>query len=77
MNNIDNTSSDSGTYNVPDYNVPDLAALQQCTERHVRNMADAGQIPGMYRFGRLVRFRRAAVDAWLDAGAPSLTERSE
>lgn len=51
------------------YDVPDLAALLKCSQRHVRRMVDADEIPGLIRFGRLVRFSRRAVDAWL-AGTP-------
>lgn len=47
------------------YDVPDLAALLKCSERHVRNMADARAIPGVIRLGRLVRFHKAIVDDWL------------
>ena len=57
------------------YNVPDLAELLKCSERHIRNMADAGDIPGVIRLGRLVRFHRGIVNEWLDAGAPSRSER--
>lgn len=47
------------------YDVPDLAALLKCSQRHVRNMVDAGTVPGIIRFGRLIRFHRGIVNAWL------------
>lgn len=47
------------------YDVPELAALWKCSERHVRNMAEAGAIPGIVRFGRLIRFHRGTVNEWL------------
>ena len=47
------------------YDVPDLAALMKCSERHVRRMIDAREIPGLIRFGRLVRFYKGIVEAWL------------
>ncbi len=47
------------------YDVPELAALLKCSERHIRNMAEAGAIPGILRFGRLVRFHRGTVNDWL------------
>jgi excisionase family DNA binding protein len=47
------------------YTVPDLAAIYRCSERHVRRMIDAGEIPGMIRVGRLVRFVKRIVDAHL------------
>lgn len=47
------------------YDVPDLAALMKCSTRHVRRMIDAGEIPGVIRFGRLVRFHKGIVNDWL------------
>jgi excisionase family DNA binding protein len=47
------------------YTVADLARLLQCSERHVWRQIDLGAIPGKILFGRLVRFSRAVVDAWL------------
>ena len=51
---------ESGTYSVPD-----LAALMRCSERHVRRMDAAGEIPGRLAFRRLVRFSKRIVDSWL------------
>jgi excisionase family DNA binding protein len=51
------------------YTVADLAHLLQCSERHLWRQIDLGRVPGVLRVGRLVRFSRAAVDAWLNAGA--------
>ncbi|HEY1189088.1 MAG TPA: helix-turn-helix domain-containing protein [Gemmata sp.] len=51
---------ESGTYDVPD-----LAALMKCSERHIRRMIDAREIPGLIRFGRLVRFHKGIVNDWL------------
>jgi excisionase family DNA binding protein len=48
------------------YTVQDIARLTQSSERHIWRLADQGKIPGRIRgLGRLVRFSRAAVDAWL------------
>lgn len=49
------------------YDVRDLAQLLKCSDRHIRRMIDAGEIPGVRRFGRLVRASRAVVDKWLSA----------
>jgi excisionase family DNA binding protein len=51
------------------YDVPDIAGLLKCSERHVRRMIDAGEIPGMIRIGRLVRFHKGIVDGWLTGKA--------
>lgn len=47
------------------YDVDDLAALLKCSPRHIRRMIDANQIPGIVRFGRLVRAHAPTVDGWL------------
>ncbi len=47
------------------YDVPDVAAMLKCSERHIRRMIDARKIPGMIRVGRLVRFHKRIVDEWL------------
>ena len=48
------------------YTVRDIARLTQSSERHVWRLADRGLIPGRIKgLGRLVRFSKAAVDAWL------------
>jgi excisionase family DNA binding protein len=50
------------------YTVPQVAKLLQCSERHVWRLADADAIPGKLRIGRLVRFARSVIDAWIAAG---------
>jgi excisionase family DNA binding protein len=53
------------------YTVPQIAKLAQASERHVWRLVDQGLVPGRIRgLGRLVRFSRSAVDAWL-AGRPA------
>lgn len=51
------------------YDVPDISGLLKCSERHVRRMIDAREIPGMIRLGRLVRFHKRIVDEWLTGQA--------
>lgn len=52
------------------YTRRDLADLLGASERHVDRLVRAGQIPGVFKAGRLVRFRRVVVDRWL-AGEPN------
>jgi excisionase family DNA binding protein len=48
------------------YTVPEIASLAQASERHIWRLIDLGLVPGRVKgMGRLVRFSRAAVDAWL------------
>ena len=51
------------------YDVPEMAALLKCSERHIRNLVENRSIPGVLRFGRLVRFHRAIVNDWLTESA--------
>ena len=53
------------------YAVDAVAELLGCSSRHVRRMADSGAMPRPIHLGRLVRWRKADVDAWLAAGCPS------
>ncbi len=47
------------------YSRRQMADLLDVSERHVDRMVRAGQIPGVFRSGRLVKFRRAVIDRWL------------
>jgi excisionase family DNA binding protein len=53
-----------------------VAALLDCSPRHVYRLADAGQMPPPVRLGSLVRWRVADLDRWLAAGCPS-TRRAQ
>ena len=48
-----------------------IAELLGCSSRHVRRLADSGAMPRPIHIGRLVRWRKADVDAWLAAGCPN------
>jgi excisionase family DNA binding protein len=54
------------------YTVAELARLIQASERHIWRLVDLGVIPGKLRLGRLVRFHKPTVDAWLGNGCPSV-----
>jgi excisionase family DNA binding protein len=48
------------------YTVHDLARLTQSSSRHIWRLVDRGLVPGRIKgLGRLVRFSKASVDAWL------------
>jgi excisionase family DNA binding protein len=51
-----------------------VAVMLGCSRRHVHRMADAGRMPRPFKFGQLVRWRRAAILEWLDAGCPSVRD---
>jgi excisionase family DNA binding protein len=45
-----------------------VAALLDCSTRHVRRLHDAGRMPPPVRLGALVRWRRQDIDRWLADG---------
>lgn len=47
------------------YTVEQLAQLLNCSICHIRRLDSQRIIPGRLTFGRLVRFSRRRVDAWL------------
>jgi excisionase family DNA binding protein len=52
------------------YDVADVADLLTISERQVWRMKDAGALPPHIQVGRLVRFSRTVIDAWIAAGCP-------
>jgi excisionase family DNA binding protein len=48
--------------------VRQVAALFNCSARHVFRLSDAGRMPGPVRLGALIRWRRSDLDAWLTGG---------
>ena len=53
-----------------------VAALLDCSPRHVYRLSDAGRMPAPVRIGALVRWRRTELLAWLDAGCPAPDRRA-
>jgi excisionase family DNA binding protein len=49
-----------------------VAALLDCSPRHVYRMSDAGRMPAPVRLGALVRWRRQDLDAWQAGGCRPL-----
>jgi len=49
-----------------------VAKLLNCSPRTVYRLTDAGRMPRTVKLGALVRWRRAELTAWLDAGCPSV-----
>ncbi|MFO0813581.1 MAG: excisionase family DNA-binding protein [Gemmatales bacterium] len=61
---IERPATQAGTYTVEQ-----MAELLNCSLRHVRRLDAEGTIPGRLTLGRLVRFSRRQVDAWLNGEA--------
>lgn len=45
-----------------------VAALLDCSPRHVYRLSDAGRMPPPVRIGALVRWRRAEIEDWIATG---------
>lgn len=50
--------------------VVQVGALLGCSPRHVYRMVEHGKMPLPVRLGALVRWRRAELMEWLNAGCP-------
>jgi len=48
--------------------VEQVAAILNCSTRHVYRLHDSGRMPPAVRLGSLVRWRRSDLDAWLADG---------
>jgi len=45
-----------------------VAALLNCSPRHVYRLADAGRMPAPVKIGALVRWRRQSIEEWISGG---------
>jgi excisionase family DNA binding protein len=48
-----------------------VAAMLRCSPRHVTRLRDAGQMPPAVKLGRLCRWSREAIEAWINSGCPA------
>ena len=51
--------------------VQGVAALLNCSARHVYRLADMGRMPRPVKLGALVRWSRVAILDWIAQGCPS------
>ena len=49
-----------------------VAALLNCSPRHVYRLSDAGRMPAPVKLGALVRWPRQAVLDWIGHGCPAV-----
>lgn len=47
-----------------------VAAMLNCSPRHVYRLSDANRMPRPIRLGALVRWRRDSICSWLADGCP-------
>lgn len=57
--------------------VKELAKRWDCSERHVRRMADAGRCPRPVKFGSLIRFPLVVIEQWESDGCPNVRNGSK
>ena len=50
------------------YDIDDVANLLKSSTRHIRRLADGGQMPRPLRIGRLLRWRKTDIDGWIADG---------
>jgi excisionase family DNA binding protein len=55
--------------------VKTVASMLDCSPRHVYRLADAALMPSPVRVGALVRWRRAAIEEWIERGCPAQETR--
>ena len=53
------------------YEAADIASLIKCSVRHIWRLSDGGLLPPPFRLGRLVRWNKTVIDAWIAAGCPA------
>lgn len=51
--------------------IGELAELLRVSPRHLRRLADSGRMPAPVRLGHSLRWRRADLLAWIEAGCPA------
>jgi hypothetical protein len=52
------------------YSISDIARLLDCSLSHAIRLSGRGLIPGRVEAGRILRFGRGPVDAWLAGEQP-------
>jgi excisionase family DNA binding protein len=58
-------------------NVRAVAALLDCSARHVYRLADAGRMPAPVKLGALIRWRADEIREWIENGCkPTRTARA-
>jgi excisionase family DNA binding protein len=61
----------------PLLDVKAVALLLDCSTRHVRRLADYGQLPPPVKLGALVRWRRSDIDTWIANGCKRIGAASK
>lgn len=54
-----------------------VAAMLECSTRHVYRLSDADKMPRPIHLGGLVRWRADEIDEWIAAGCPAVRTASK
>ena len=57
--------------------ISDLQTALGISERTLWRMASAGKLPASIKIGKLRRWRRSDVDAWIHAGCPDCNDGAD
>ena len=61
-------------YNTALLDVNQVAALLNCSSRHIYRLSDAAKMPRPVKLGNLVRWSRHVIETWIDNGCQSCRE---
>lgn len=54
----------------------DVVALTGFARSHIHALVNTGRMPKPLKIGRSIRWRASDIDAWIDAGCPSVEAMS-
>ena len=57
--------------------VDQVAAMLNCSSRHVYRLCDTKRMPSPVRLGMLVRWNRTVIEKWINAGCPPVRTRKQ
>lgn len=58
-------------------NVEQVAEMLNCSTRTVRRLAETGKMPRSLKLGALLRWKRVAIQEWIEAGCPAMRTPSK
>lgn len=52
--------------------IDSVAKFLGCSPKHIYRLSDSGRMPRPVKLGRVNRWRRDEIEAWIQAGCPQL-----
>ncbi len=50
--------------------IAQVAAILNCSARHIQRLTDAGRMPSPTKLGSLARWNRREINSWIQEGCP-------